>query len=239
MARNRTLNARRLTRRQVEELIASEAQLRLDLTEALDEALLQSRVYELPGDRFLLVFGGVSGLGGKGDIYAGDDFRRFVRWTAKVDEDARHGRQGSTSHWTYYSPLKDRLISNVDALVEQLRATMSRTAHDLDFSYRSLDLVSEFVEGIGIERAQHEIYDQLVAYVGEVLRSRIHGHWELRRDDRQPYPYLVAAKHDPVMPINVVWSELSGYRPVSLRSAAANEIRRTRKPPLIRKGSDC
>jgi hypothetical protein len=41
------------------------------------------------------------------------------------------------------------------------------------------------------------------------------------------------------MPINVVWSELSGYRPVSLRSAAANEIRRTRKPPLIRKGSDC
>jgi hypothetical protein len=72
MARKRTLNERRLTRRQVEELVASGGQPRPDLTAALHDALLQSRVYELPGDRFLLVFGDVSGLGGKGDIYAGD-----------------------------------------------------------------------------------------------------------------------------------------------------------------------
>src|SRR5262245_35645736 len=114
MARKRTLNQRRLTRRQVEELIASGAQPRPDLTAALDEAVLQSHVYELPDDRFLLVFGDVPGLSGKGDIYAGDDFRRFVRWTAKVNEDARHGRQGSTNHWASYSALKDRLISSID-----------------------------------------------------------------------------------------------------------------------------
>jgi hypothetical protein len=134
MARKRTLNERRLTKREVQELIASGAQPRPDLTAALEEAVLQSRVYELPGDRFLLVFGEVSGLSGKGDIYAGDDFRRFVRWSAKTAEDARHGRQGSTSHWAYYSLLKDRLISNIDSLVAQLRATMSRTPDDLDFS---------------------------------------------------------------------------------------------------------
>jgi hypothetical protein len=233
MARRRTLNERRLTRRQVQELIASDAQLRPDLTAALDSAVLQSRVYELPGDRFLLVFGGVSGLAGKGDIYAGDDFRRFARWTAKVDEDARHGRQSSVSHWAFYSELKDRLISNIEVLVAQLRSTMSRTPDDLDLSYRSLDLVSEYVEGIGIERAQQELYDQLVAYVGEVLRSRIHGRWELSTDHREPYPYLVGAMYDPVMPINVVWGELSGYAPVNLRAAAANEVRRQRKPPGV------
>jgi hypothetical protein len=231
MARKRTLNERRLTKREVQELIASGAQPRPDLTAALDEAVLQSRVYELSGDRFLLVFGEVSGLRGKGDVYAGDDFRRFVRWSAKVDEDARHGRQGSTSHWAYYSPLKDRLISNIDTLVAQLRATMSRTPDDLDFSYESLDLVSDYVEGIGIDRAQHELYDHLVAYVGEVLRSRMHGRWEISADHRHPHPYLVGAKHDPVMPINVVWGELSGYAPVNLRAAAANEVRRKRKPP--------
>src|SRR5262249_37121187 len=93
MARKRTLNERRLTRRQVQELIASGAQLRTDLTAALDDVALQMRVYELPDDCFLLVFGEV--LGGKGDVYAGDDVRRFVRWTAKVGEDARHGRQSS------------------------------------------------------------------------------------------------------------------------------------------------
>ena len=239
MARKRTLNERRLTKRQVEALIASGAKARPDLTAVLDDVVLQSRVYELDGDHYLLVFGEHSGLDGKGDIYAADDFHRFVRWSAKVDEDARHGRQGSTSHWAYYSPLKDRLLSNIDTLIAQLRSTMSRTPDELDFSYKSLDLVSEYVEGIGVERAQHELYDHLVAYVGEVLRLRIHGHWDLRGDDRRPYPYLVGAHHDPVMPINVVWRELSGYAPVNLRTEAANEVRRTRKPPISAVASAC
>ena len=101
MARKRTLNERRLTKRQVEALIASGAKARPDLTAVLDDVVLQSRVYEFDGDRYLLVFGEHSGLDGKGDIYAADDFHRFVRWSAKVDEDARHGRQDSTSHWAY------------------------------------------------------------------------------------------------------------------------------------------
>ena len=107
---------------------------------------------------------------------------------------------------------------------------MSRTADELDLSYQSLDVVSAHVEGIGIERAQQEIYDHLVAYVGEVLRLRIQGHWEVNNTDWQPYPYLVGAKHDPTMPINVVWEQLSGLDPVNLRAAAANEVRRKRKP---------
>ena len=134
MARKRTLNERRLTKRQVEALIASGARVRPDLTAALEDALLQSRVYELDGDRYLLVFGEFPGLEGKGDIYAADDFHRFVRWSAKVDEDARHGRQSSTSYWACYSQLKDRLISNIDTLIAQLRSTMSRTPDELDFS---------------------------------------------------------------------------------------------------------
>jgi hypothetical protein len=232
MAQKRTLNERRLTRRQVQALISSGARLRPDLSSALESTLLQPLVYELAGDRYLLVFGEQApGLGGKGDIYAADDFHRFVRWTAKVDADAKHGRQSSVGHWAYYSALKHRLTANIDALVAQLRSAMSRTADDLDFSYQSLDVVSAYVEGIGVERAQQEIYDHLVAYVGEVLRLRIQGRWEVNSVDRQPYPYLVGAMHDPTMPINVVWQELSGLAPVNLRAAAANEVRRTRRPP--------
>jgi len=63
-----------------------------------------------------------------------------------------------------------------------------------------------------------------------VQRSRIGGHWAIRPDERQPYPYLAAPKYDPVMPINVVWHELSGYAPVNLRVSAANEVRRKRVP---------
>lgn len=232
MAQKRALNQRRLTKRQVQELISSGARPRPDLSAALASTGLWPLVYELAGDRYLLVFGEqVPGLGGKGNIWAGDDFRRFVRWTAKVDEDAQHGRQGSIGHWAYYSVLKHRLTANIDTLVVQLRSTMSRTADDLDFSYPSLDIVSAYVQGIGVERAQQEIYDHLVAYVGEVLRLRIQGRWEVNDRDWQPYPYLVGAMHDATMPINVVWEQLSGLAPVNLRTAAANEVRRKRKPP--------
>jgi hypothetical protein len=232
VAHKRTLNERRLTRRQVQELISSGARPCPDLSVAFEPTLLQPLVYELEGDRYLLVFGEqVPGLGGKGDIYAADDFHRFVRWTAKVDEDAKHGRQSSVGHWAYYSALKDRLAANIDTLVAQLRSTMSRTADELDFSYQSLDIVSAYVAGIGVERSQQEIYDHLVAYVGEVLRLRIHGRWEVNSGHRQPHPYLVGAMHDPTMPINVVWGQLSGLAPVNLRAAAANEVRRKRKPP--------
>ena len=153
-------------------------------------------------------------------------------WIAKVDEDAKHGRQGSVEDWAHYSALKHRLTANIDTLVAQLGSTMSQTTDELDFSYQSLDVVSAYVEGIGVGRAQHEICDQLVAYVGEVLRLRIRGHWQVNDNSPwQPYPYLVGAMHDPVMPINVVWQELSGLDPVNLRAAAANEVRRKRKPP--------
>jgi len=232
MAGRRTLNERRLTRRQVEELITSGATLRRDMTAALRDSLPQSSVYELPGDRFLLVFAEL-GLVGKCDVYAADVFHRFLRWCAKVEEDAKHGRQGSTAHWAYYSTLKDRLTSNIETLVAELRSRMSQTAEFLDLSYKSLDLVSEYVERIGVERATLELYDHLVAYVGEVLRSRIDGRWNIRREDRQPYPYLLGAKYDPVMPINVVWHQLSGYAPANFRVGAANEVRRARKPPGV------
>src|SRR5437016_4203611 len=234
MAHKRTLNERRLTKRQVQELISSGARPRPDLSAAFESTLLQPLVYELEGDRYLLVFGEqVSGLAGKGDIYSADDISRFARWTAKVEEDARHGRQSSVQHWVYYSVLKDRLISEIDTLVAQLRSTISLRADGIDFSYKSLDVVSEYVEGVGVERAQQELYDHLVAYVGEVLRLRIQGRWEVRRAEPRVYPYLVGVNHDPVMPINVVWGELSGYAPLDLRAAAANEVRRKRKPPWL------
>jgi hypothetical protein len=232
MARRATLNQRRLTKRQVKELISSGARPRPDLAVALEPTSLQPRVYELEGERYLLVFGETfAGLAGKGDIYRADVFHRFVRWVAKVEEDAKHGRQSAVAHWAYYSAHKHRLIENIDALVGQLRSTMSKTKDDLGFSYQSLDAVSAYVEGIGIERAEQEIYDHLVAYVGEVLRPRIQGHWAVNNRDGQPHPYLMGAMYDPVMPINVVAGELSGLAPVNLRAAAANEVRSKRKPP--------
>jgi hypothetical protein len=239
-ARRKKFSERRLTKRQVEELIASGARLRPDLAAVFEETSStgyadRPQVYELDGDRYLLVFDAlVPKLKGMGDIYPADDFFRLARWTARVREDHAHQRASSVGHWAYYSTLKHRLISNIDTLVDELRVAMSRPASDLDLSYQSLDLVSAYVEGFGFERAWRELYDHLVAYVGEVLRLRIQGTWQVdRRLGAEPYPYVASPKHDPVMPINVVWEELSGLYPVNLRAAAANEVRRKRKPELV------
>ena len=69
MAQKRTPNERRLTKRQVQELISSGARPRPDLSAALEPTSLQQLVYELEGDRYLVVFGEqgpVRGLRGKG-----------------------------------------------------------------------------------------------------------------------------------------------------------------------------
>jgi hypothetical protein len=234
MTRKKTLNARRLTKREVQALITSGARPRRDLSAALEETFASGYkerplVFELEGDRYLYVFDEhQSGLGGKGDIYPADYFLRMVRWTAKVREDSAHWRNNSTSHWAYYSQFKHELLSHLDMLVEQLRSTMARSRNELDLSYKSLDIVSKFVEGIGVERAQKELYDHLVAYVGEVLRLHMDGRWEVDRKHDPPFPYLVGPRHRVTMPINVVWGELGGLDPVNLRAAAANELRRTR-----------
>jgi len=47
MARKTTLNERRLTKRQVQELITSGAQPRPDLAAAVESALMKPLVYEL------------------------------------------------------------------------------------------------------------------------------------------------------------------------------------------------
>jgi hypothetical protein len=78
------------------ELISSGTRPRPDLSGALASTLQPLLMYQVAGDRYLLVFGEeASRLAGKGDIYTADDVYRFVRWKAKVDEDAKQGRQSS------------------------------------------------------------------------------------------------------------------------------------------------
>src|SRR6266581_1894874 len=142
MARKKTLNERRLTRRQVQELISSGARRRPDLSVSFEQTFStghKSRplVYELEGDRYLFVFDEAeSGLAGKGDIYPAGYFLRFVRWTVRVREDQEHGRGNSVDHWAYYSAFGHQLISNVGTLVEQLRSAISRPGLHLDCSYK-------------------------------------------------------------------------------------------------------
>jgi hypothetical protein len=231
VSRRKTLNERRLTKKQVAALVAEGARPRPDLEQEFADAgigLRRPRIYELQGGRILQVFTDQeSGLGGRGDIYTIDYFQRFIAWSKRVDANAKAWRNSSVSHWFYHSKLRTDIPSKAPALIEELRGWLR--VPRLEMSYAGLDAASRYVDAIGFERAQETIYDHLVAYVGEVMRSRTHGSWMVEtRNGQEPYPYVAAPKHSCIMPVNVVWSELDGLDSADLRREAANEVRRAR-----------
>lgn len=242
----KSLNKKRLTKKQVQELIEAEGKLHEEFTNFLEETYAtgyknQPLVYELPNDRFLYVFDpkGIS-LPGKGDIYPKEYFLRKVKWTQKVREDYANHRGNSGAHWRYYSKHKIELINKIDQLIGELAEHLGIFRDQLDFSYMSLDIVSNKAENYGLERVQTELYDNLVAYVGEIIKQRINGRWAINSfspDDK--YPYISVDIDGVLMPINVVWQELGGLEPMNLRKETANEIRRfsLRRPSQFKQNS--
>ncbi len=225
------LNSKRLTRRQVQELIALEGKLHQEFTNILEETYMtgyknQPQVYELSDDRFLFVFDPKEvSIGGKGDIYTRADFSLSIRRRQKVREDHANGRIHTTDHWIYYSKYKEQLVNKIDELVDELGNCLDVSRELLDFSYKSLDILSIKSEDYGLEKVQAELYDNLVAYVGEVIRRRLKGHW-IVRESYQGHQYPLIDIKDGVSPILVVWQCLNEIEQINLRKACTREIRR-------------
>lgn len=233
MGKMQRLNQKRLTKKQVQEIIETEGKLHEEFTAFFERTYTtgykeQPLVYELPNDRFLFVFDPKSVvLPGKGDIYPKDYFLCWMRWVQKVRDDYANGRGSSVEHWRYYSKHKIELIHKIDELIDELAEKLEILPRQLDFSYLSLDVVSSKAENYGIAQLQSELYDNLVAYVGEILRKRVDGKWasDDSVEDRN-YPYISKNAYGFLMPINVVWEELDGLQPMNLRKRTTNEIRR-------------
>ena len=223
----KSLNAKRLTKKQVQALIESEGKLHQVFTDFFEERCNQPQVYELSNEQFLFVFDpkGIS-IAGKGDIYSKEDLLQMIRWTQKVRDDYANGRGSSGEHWRYYSKHKAQLVDRIGELVDELVRCLDISHEQLDFSYKSLDIVSDKAENYGLEKVQSNLYDNLVAYVGEVIRRRVKGHWQVISDNAHLNYPAISANEGILMPINVVWQELSELEPMNLRKEAANEVRR-------------
>lgn len=232
MTQKKSLNKKRLTKKQVQELVKTEGKLHEEFTKLLEETYLtgykrQPLVYELPNERFLFVFDSKeSYIGGKADIYPKQYFLRFIQWTQKVRENADNNCGSSIEHWRYYSRHQIDLVNQIEKLIDALIERLNIPYSQLDFSYVSLDILSSKTEDYGIDKAQAELYDNLIAYVGEVLRHRVNGQWAIHGHSiNERYPYIKTDINGFLMPINVVWQELSGLEPMNLRKETANEIR--------------
>lgn len=244
------LNSKRLTKQEVHKLVTTEGKLHLEFTNCFAKVYPtgyrnQPLVYELTNDRFLFVFDPTEiSLGGKGDIYDREYFLRWIRSHQRHQQDLARGCYSSTDHWHYYSQSKENFIDQIDSLIADLAAKLAIDPQQLDFSYPSLDIVTQQTEIYkfppNILPEDHDsqsdlaqyLYDNLVAYVGEVLRRRVMGKWaisDLSMDESSAYkyPYLRTKSGKVLMPINVVWQELTGTIPLNWRQGTTNEIRRS------------
>lgn len=233
MGRKNQLNARRLTNQQVQDLIRTEGKLHEEFTAFFEEkyasgSVSRDEVYELEGKRFLYVFDpkGVS-LPGKGDIYPDEYFQRFVNWVKRVRADNAAGRSSSVDHWRFYSRYKSDLINHLDALAEELANKLDISRNLFDKSYASLDLISAACKQHGIDSVFESLYDNLVAYTGEVIRKRLNGVWEVNKTHSGgEYPFIsIGFDSVQYMAINATWCALNGIDPIDFRKEAANEIR--------------
>jgi hypothetical protein len=230
MAKRKTLNEKRLTKKEVQELIPK-GSLHKEYTAEFREELKTGTVepyliYELPSDRFLLVFN-EGPIRGKGDLYDRNYFERFVRWNKRVNEDAANGRGNSGSHWWFYSKRRETFVDSVPRLLVELPELLGVDATALDLSYPSLDKVSSACERLGMDKVMNSCYDHLVAYVGEIIRQRINGLWAMRTEHTEhPYPFVgIGLPNVEYMPINVVWGNLNDLDQMDLRKGTGDEVR--------------
>lgn len=235
------LNEKRLSRKQVQELIADGAVLHETYTACFAETYPngyqnQPLVYQLEDDRFLYVFDPTdASLGGKGDLYDRAYLLRWLDWLQRVRKELQQIPGSSVEHWYFYSRYKNDLMLYQEALMIELAEWLSLPIAQLNYSYASLDRLSAQAEASGVEAVQQEFYDHLVVYVGEVLRRRLQekgiaAEWTIDRPTPEiAYPAIRANGGTP-MPVKVVWNELMqmGLEPMNLRKETANEMRRFR-----------
>ena len=225
-------NKKRLTKKEVGALIESEGcELDLKLTAVFREErgsyINAPKIYSLPGDQYLYVFdeNGIS-LAGKGNLLTREDMLKSAEWHEDVIARYAQGGGNSVGDWRYYSKLKNRLSENVEVLIRELSEISGIKLDHFNRSYKSLDLISQYLIEIGYKPARQTLYDHLVAYVGEVLRVRSNGLWHTRADDKLGYPCILGPKGDRLMmPINAVWYALDAYGGCKLRQPTINEYR--------------
>ncbi len=224
---------KKLTKKEVQAIIDLEGKLHEEysnfFTRTYPSGLVEENlIYELPGDRFLFVLAPNEKFGGKGFVYAKDELLRSINWNKRLQKDNELGINGSVPHWRHYSKHKATLIDKIDDLILDLSIDLKIDPKILDKSYESLDILSDMTEKYNVDKAVENIYDNLVAYIGEVLRLRVKGNWQINEKFYGgDYPYIdIGNERIQLMPINIVWECLSGLNPVNFRKEVGNEVRR-------------
>jgi hypothetical protein len=107
----------------------------------------------------------------------------------------------------------NEFVENVPELLDNLPSRLGLTRDDLDLSIQSLAKVDMRLQSLGPDAClAPELFDPLVAYLGEVIRKHLGGTWRLEfQPDYDIYePWIVAASGERHTPFMILYEALCG-----------------------------
>jgi hypothetical protein len=211
------LNKKRLSKSEVKYLVENNAVIDECYTKSFLELYpsgleVKNLIYKLPDNNFLFVFGPNSPITpNKGDIYSEEHLIRWIRNKRRMDNDSKLRITSSVSKWRYYSKLSNQLIESVDQLIIGLSQKLSIDIRKLDKSYQSLSLVDTELNKLNLDYIFENLYDELVAYIGEIIIKRVNGVWDINQNFAGGnYPFVtIGLERFQYMPLNVVFCSLN------------------------------
>ena len=225
-------NIQKLSKKEAFELANSEGLLHYEYTEFLTEKFdsgdfILNQVFTINNDKILYISEVNQKRGGKGTIFEKHYFDNFILKLKRMQADIENGRNSNIQHWFFYSKWKNAIINKVEELHNELAKKLEIELSQLDFSTKSLDLLSKLVFDFGNEKSMMEIYDNLVVYIGEVIKknSKKEINWDLESNFNFPV-ITTEFKNINFNPINIVWGELTNYENIDFRKAYSKEMRR-------------
>jgi hypothetical protein len=228
------MKRKRLSKKEVQDILKNEATIQEDYTsqiksETVTGVAFNPKIYTLPDDTFLWVYDGEFYPKGKGDIFTRKEIEEYFELRKKNIENKKIRKGNAGDNWHFYTKYEAKLIDNIDYLIKELADKLQIPGNQLDFSYQSLDIVSDKLAPLGIETTMKNYYDHAVAYIGEVIKRRIGGFWQINSAHAGgDYPYIAIKEvdHFHYMPTNVLWYNMTPSRFINLRKSTADEVRR-------------
>lgn len=226
-----TINDKPISRNDARKLAQNEGVFHEEYSDILTERysgriITLRHVYSLPGDKMLYIRDVEGKYDGKGDIYPKQYFDKFVRHIQRMKDDIQKGRNSNISHWHSYSVNKSQLIDRIPDLLSDLFFKLNTDNKTLDLTTESLNALSNKIRDIERQDVLTTLYDNLVAYIGEVIIKNSKNARAWGNDQNFDFP-IVSTTYKNVCfnPINVVWEELTSMDDADFRKAYGKELR--------------
>ena len=82
----------------------------------------------------------------------------------------------------------DKFYLKVDFRIGHLKNVAKEAGYNLDLSVESLDVLEDYILKMNID-SDHDLYDDVASYIGEVVRNTYGGKWECCLDKKNSLFY--------------------------------------------------